>query len=82
MELEFAPSLLILRIAAIVAEGRLAPTVEAPADLMWASANAASLLHITSPLRKTAPPTSAALEQIRENAVRSILKSETKDGSQ
>jgi AcrR family transcriptional regulator len=79
---EQAFALLIVRLAAIAAEGRLAPTVEAAADLMWASANAASLLHVTAQLRKTAPPTSAVLEQILENAVRSILNSETKARSQ
>ena len=38
------------------------------------------LFRFTSPpgSRKTAPPASAALEQIRENALRSILNSETK----
>lgn len=75
-------ALLIERVAAIANEGRLALTVEEAADLLWASANAASLLHVTAQLRKTAPPTSAALEQIRENAMRSILNSETKGRSQ
>jgi len=75
-------ALLIERVAAIANEGRLAPTVEEAADLLWASANAASLLHVTAQLRKTAPPTSAVLEQIRENAMRSILNSETKGRSQ
>ena len=75
-------ALLIERIAAVAAEDRLAPTVEVAADLMWASANAASLLHVTARLRKTAPPASAVLEQIRENALRSILSSETKGRSQ
>ena len=75
-------ALLIERIAAIAAEGRLAPTVEVAADLIWASANAASLLHVTARLRKTAPPASAVIEQIRENALRSILNSETKGRSQ
>jgi AcrR family transcriptional regulator len=73
---------LIDRIAAIAAVGRLAPTVEVAADLMWASANAASLLYVTAQLRRTAPPTSAALEQIREGAMRSILNPETKGLSQ
>jgi AcrR family transcriptional regulator len=79
---EQAYALLIDRLAAIATEGRLAPTVEVAADLVWASANAASLLHVTAQLRKTAPPTSAILEQIREGAMRSILKSETKDRTQ
>jgi hypothetical protein len=48
---------------------------------MWASANAASMLHVTARLRKGAPPTAVVLEQIRENALRSILKSATKGRS-
>ena len=71
-------ALLIQRLAAIETMGRLGPTVQVAADLMWSSANAASLLHVTVRLRKTAPPSSAVLEQIRENALRSILKSEPK----
>ena len=54
---EQAFALLIERIAAIASKGRLALTVEAAADLMWASANAASLLHVTAQLRKAPPPT-------------------------
>jgi hypothetical protein len=33
---------------------------------------------VTARLRETAPPASVLLEQIRENALRSILSSETK----
>jgi AcrR family transcriptional regulator len=75
---EQAFALLIERIAAIAAKGRLALAVEASADLVWASANAASLLHSTARIRKTPPPKSAVLEQIRESAMRVILKSEPK----
>lgn len=71
-------ALLIERVAAIAVEGRLAPTVEEAADLLWASANAASLLHVTAHLRQVAPPASRVLEQIREDAMRSILKPEAK----
>ncbi|KQX97953.1 transcriptional regulator [Rhodanobacter sp. Root480] len=78
---EQAFALLIARIGAIAAKGRLRPTVAAAADLMWASANAASLLHVTARLRKGAPPTSVVLEQIREDALRSILKPTTKGRS-
>jgi hypothetical protein len=69
-------ALLIERIAAIGAQGRLAPTVEAAADLMWSSANAASLLYVTAQLRNALPPTPAVLEDIRENAIRTILTAE------
>ncbi|MBV8225818.1 MAG: hypothetical protein JO232_11600 [Verrucomicrobia bacterium] len=72
-------ALLIERVAAIATEGRLAPTVEEAADLVWASANAAYPASRHGP---AAPPTSAVLEQIRENAMRSILNSETKGRSQ
>lgn len=65
--------LLIERITAIEALGRLALTVEAAADLMWASANAASQLYITARLRNARPPTADVLEVIRENAVGTIL---------
>ena len=75
---EQAFTLLIERIAAIACKGWLALTVEAAADLIWASANAASLLHVTAQLRKAPPPSSAVLEQTRENAMRTILTSEPK----
>ncbi len=78
---EQAFSLLIKRIAAIAAEGRLAPTAEVAADLVWASANAASLLYVTAQLRKAPPPTSAVLEDIREHAMQAILSSEPKGNS-
>ena len=71
-------ALLIERIAAIEAQGRLALTVVAAADLMWASANAASLLYVTAQLRNTTPPTTDVLEDIRENAVGTILTPESK----
>jgi AcrR family transcriptional regulator len=70
-------TLLIERIATIEAQGRLALTVGAAADLMWASANAASLLFVTAQLRNTAPPTTDVLEAIRENAVGAILTPES-----
>jgi AcrR family transcriptional regulator len=66
-------ALLIQRIAAIEAQGRLALAVPAAADLIWASANAASLLYVTAQLRNTAPPAMDVLEEIRENAVGAIL---------
>lgn len=74
---EEAFALLINRIAAIAADGRLALAVAAAADLLWASANAASLLYVTAQLRKTAPPTPVVLKTIRENAMRAILTAES-----
>jgi AcrR family transcriptional regulator len=79
---EQAFALLIERLTAIGAVGRLSPPVQAAADLMWASANAASLLYVTARLRKTPPPSPAVLERIREDAVRSILVPETKGRKQ
>ena len=70
-------ALLIERIATIDAQGRLALTVAEAADLMWASANAASMLYVTAHLRNTAPPTGDVLKDIRENALGTILTPES-----
>jgi len=70
--------LLIERIASIAANGRLALAVEVAADLVWASANAASLLYVTAQLRKTAMPTPIVLKGIRENAMQAILTTDSK----
>lgn len=70
-------ALLIARLEAVATGGRLGPTIQDAADLMWASANAASQLHVTARLRKVKAPTPAVLERIREDALRSILNSET-----
>lgn len=78
---EEAFGLLIERIAAIADDGRLALTVAAAADLLWASANAASLLYVTAQLRKTAVPTPVVLKGIRENAMRAILTTKSKGRS-
>jgi len=71
-------ALLIERIAAIEAQGRLALTVVAAADVMWASANAASLLYVTAQFRDTVPASMDLLEDIRENAIGAILTPESK----
>jgi hypothetical protein len=78
---EQAFGLLIERIAAIAAGGRLALEINVAADLAWASATA-SQLHVTVQLRKTAPPASAVIDDILENAMRSILSFETKGRSE
>lgn len=70
-------ALLIERIAAIGAAGKLAHAVEDAADLMWASANAASLLYVTAQFRNAAPPAAAVLQNIRENAMQAILSTES-----
>jgi AcrR family transcriptional regulator len=66
------------RIAAIATEGRLAVAAETAADLAWASANAASLLHVTAQLRKTATPDPAVINGIRDQAMRVILTPRSK----
>jgi AcrR family transcriptional regulator len=65
--------LLLEQLRAIEAQGRLAMPVEAAADRMWASTNAASLLHVTARLRKVPPPGEAVLTDLRESALKSIL---------
>ncbi|NII09494.1 TetR/AcrR family transcriptional regulator [Oleiagrimonas sp. C23AA] len=66
-------ALLLERISTIQDEGRLALEVEVAADLMWASANAASQLYVTAQLRGTEPPTKGVLEAICANALSAIL---------
>jgi AcrR family transcriptional regulator len=70
---EQAFQLLLDQLQAIAAQGRLAIKVEAAADRMWASANAASLLHVMARLRKVSPPSRAVLKDLRESALKSIL---------
>jgi AcrR family transcriptional regulator len=75
---EQAFALLIERITAIAADGRLALAVPGAADLLWASANAASLLYVTAQLRRTATPSAVVLKGIRENAMQAILTTKSK----
>ncbi|MGA0599306.1 TetR/AcrR family transcriptional regulator [Caulobacter sp. KR2-114] len=71
-------ALLIERVGAIAAQGRLAPPPAEAADLLWASANAASLLFVTARVRETPEPAPATLERIREGAMRAVLNAEPK----
>ena len=75
---EQAFALLIERVSAIAADGRLALAIAAAADLLWASANAASLLYVTAQIRSAASPTPVVLEDIRESAIQTILTTESK----
>ncbi len=75
---EQAFHLLLDQLRAVAAQGRLAIKVEAAADRMWASANAASLLYVTARLRKVSPPSRAVLNDLRESALRSILSPKKK----
>src|ERR1700722_18681655 len=66
------------RIAAIATEGRLAVAAETAADLAWASANGASLLHVTARLRKAAKPHPAVINGLRDQAMQVILSPRSK----
>ena len=72
---EQASALLVQRIEAVAAEGRLAVAVQAAADQMWAFANAAALLHVTADARKASRPDPAAIDDLRERAMQAILTS-------
>jgi AcrR family transcriptional regulator len=75
---EQAFALLVQRIQAIAGEGRLAMAVGTAADLISASANAASLLHVTARQRKAPPPDPALIDAVRESAMQVILTSPPK----
>jgi AcrR family transcriptional regulator len=64
---------LMHNIQEIAAEGGLAVSVEAAADLVWASANAAALLHVTAGIRKASAPQPSVVDLIREGAMHTIL---------
>jgi len=78
---EQAFALLIQQLRAVAGERRLGVSVEAAADLMWSSVNAASLLYVTARLRDSEPPTSAIVASIREQALLTILLPKTKEAS-
>jgi AcrR family transcriptional regulator len=69
-----ASELLLERIRAIAADGRLAVGVELAADRVWAAVNAASLLYVTAAQRGAAPPDPSVIADIREWTMQSILK--------
>jgi AcrR family transcriptional regulator len=68
-----ASALLTERIQAVAAEGQLAVTVEAAADQLWASANAAALLHVTAQSRKASRPDPAVIDDLRDRTLQAIL---------
>jgi AcrR family transcriptional regulator len=70
---ERAFQVLIHQLRAVEVHGRLAVEVNAAADRMWASANAASLLHVTARFRQAPPPSQAVLLDLRESALKAIL---------
>lgn len=68
-----AAELLLERVRAIAAAGRLAVSVEAAADHVWAAVNAASLLHVTAAQRGAKPPDPFVIADIRERTMQSLL---------
>jgi AcrR family transcriptional regulator len=68
-----AAELLLERVRAIAAAGRLVVTAEAAADHVWAAVNAAALLHVTAAQRGAAPPDPSVIADIRERTMQSIL---------
>lgn len=71
-----ARALLMGRIEAVAAERPLTMTTQAAADLIWASAHAASTLYLVDSGR---PPDPVAIEGLRENAVHSICSSDNRE---
>jgi AcrR family transcriptional regulator len=70
---EQGAAVLTQRIQAIAAEGRLVQSVEAAADLVWASANAAALLFVTAQLRNAARPDPVVIDELRERTMQALL---------
>jgi AcrR family transcriptional regulator len=64
-------------VEAVAAEGRLAVSVEAASDLVWASANAVSLLYATAHTRKAPKPDAKVIEGMREAAIQVLLVPKT-----
>jgi AcrR family transcriptional regulator len=68
-----ASELLVERVRAIATEGRLAVPIETAVDHVWATANAAALLHVTAAQRGAGPPEASLVAEIRERTMLSIL---------
>lgn len=78
-----AYEILIECIKAVAAEGKLAMEVEAAAHLMWASANGAALLCATAShpgKNSELVPDPLVISGLRDSAIRTICKSDAKEG--
>ncbi|MNW53616.1 TetR/AcrR family transcriptional regulator [Paenibacillus polymyxa] len=64
---------LVQNIQGVAAEGKLAVSAQAAADLVWASANTASWLYVTAQIRKVPPPQPDVVDLIRESVMQIIL---------
>ena len=65
-----ARAILMQRVKAVAAERRLAMPPDRAADMIWASAHAAAMLHV---MPGTSPPDAATLEALRQTALAPIL---------
>lgn len=72
---EQATALLVERVRAVADTGRLAVAVGVAVDQVWASANAAALLHVTAQARDASQPDPTVVEDLRNRAMRAILTS-------
>ncbi|MFD2881777.1 TetR-like C-terminal domain-containing protein [Paenibacillus rhizoplanae] len=64
---------LVQNVQRVAAEGKLAVSAQAAADLVWASANTAAWLYVTAQFRKSPPPQPDVVELIRESVMQIIL---------
>lgn len=70
-----ARRLLLARLHAVAALGRLAIPAEHAADLLWASAHAAAMLHVTGAgPAATGPPAPETIAALRHGALAAILR--------
>lgn len=66
-------ALLKMRVQAIADEGRLMGDVEAAANLVWASANAAALLYVTAQSSGGAAPAPETIDALRDRTMQVLI---------
>lgn len=64
---------LVHNVQRVAAEGKLAVSAQAAADLVWSSANTACWLYVTAQVRKAPPPQQDVVDLIRESVMQIIL---------
>jgi AcrR family transcriptional regulator len=69
-------AILMQRIEAVSAEGRLAIAAEAAADLVWASSHAAALLYVMAGTKKPDP---IVIDGLRDRAMETVFKPTAKE---
>lgn len=74
-----AYELLVRNVQAIAANNQLAVPSDTAVDLIWASANAASLLHVTADMRKAPPPQPSVINLIRKSTMQLILNTDDEE---